>query len=297
MTVNPPKVSVIIRNRDEGAFLEKVLLALSVQKGPKLELIIVDNASRDGSVEIAVRHGATVIHLRDGEFTYGKALNLGLAAARGEVCIILSAHSLPLGTSFVNACLAPFDNPNVAAARCVYAGKGSDLTRWAIPEVLDGSSTLDDIVSKGPLASGCALRRSVWAQIPFDEEVTSAEDKLWARRVVDAGFTIFSPCDAFYLYLKPISPSANVENNYRDLRAIFLATGTRLGAVKTGTADIIRHALWTMATAAPRSALLVIERELTRIRLRLAFPKQRQTHDLPPAKEAHCVVESAASPT
>ena len=280
MTPDPPTVSVIIRNRDEAAFLEKVLLALSVQKGPKLQLILVDNASRDRSVEVAVHHGATVIHLKAGEFTYGKALNLGLAAAHGEICIILSAHSLPLGTGFVNACVAPFENANVAAVRCVYAGKGSDLTRWAIPEVLDGSSTLDDIVSKGPLASGCALRRSVWAQIPFDEEVSAAEDKLWARRAVDAGYTIFSPCDAFYLYLKPISPSANLVNNYRELGAIFLATGTRLGAVKTGTAETIGHALWTMATAAPRSALVVIHRELTRIRLRLAFPRQRQRHDL-----------------
>ena len=297
MALEQPKVSVIIRNRDEAVFLEQVLLALSVQKGPKLELILVDNASRDASVAIGLRHGATLVHLKEGEFTYGKALNLGLAAAHGDVCIILSSHSLPLGTGFVHSCLAPFENPDVAAVRCVYAGKGSDLTRWALPEVLDGSSTLDEIVSKGPLASGCALRRSVWAQIPFDEAAEAAEDKLWAMRAVDAGYTILSPCDAFYLYLKPISPAANIRNNYRDLRAIFMATGARLGAVKTSTSDVIRHALWTIATAAPRSAFVVIHREVTRIRLRLAFPEQRDGHDLPQAKEAQRVVGSAASPS
>lgn len=297
MALDHPKVSVIIRNRDEAVFLEQVLLALSVQKGPKLEVILVDNASRDASVEIALGHGATVIHLKEGEFTYGKALNLGFAAARGDVCIILSAHSLPLGSGFVSACLAPFENPDVAAVRCVYVGKGSDLTRWALPEVLDRSSTLDEIVSKGPLASGCALRRSVWAQIPFDEETLSAEDKLWAMRAVAAGYTIVSPCDAFYLYAKAISPTTNIRNNYRDLRAIFMATGARLGAVRTSTSDTIRHALWTMITAAPRSAFVIIHRELTRIRLRLAFPDQRDRHDPPQEKEAPRIVESAASPT
>jgi glycosyltransferase involved in cell wall biosynthesis len=272
MEQDKPAVSVIIRNRDEGVFLEQVLLALSVQTGPRLELILVDNASRDASVAIALGYGATVIHVKEGEFTYGRALNVGLAAANGEICIILSAHSLPLGRGFVNSCLAPFENPRVAAVRCVYAGKSSDMMRWTAPETLDAPATLDEIVSKGPLGSGCAIRRDVWAKIPFDERTLSAEDKLWAMSVIDAGYKISSPCDAFYFYLKPISPTDALHYNYRDLRALFHATGERLGAARVASSDTILRALWAMATAAPMSAIGVINREWTRIRLRLTFP-------------------------
>lgn len=274
MQEEKPVVSVIIRNRDEAEFLEKVLLALSVQAGPRLQLILVDNASRDASVSIAMRHGATVIHLKEGEFTYGKALNLGLAAATGEICIILSAHSLPLGRNFVNSCLAPFENPEVAATRCVYAGKTSDMMRWTVPETLDASATVDEIVSKGPLGSGCAIRRDVWAKIPFDERTLSAEDKLWAMSVVGAGYKVFSPCDAFYFYLKPISPITGLRYNYRDLRALFHATGERLGAARVTSADTILRSLWAIVTSAPLSALAVIHREWTRVWLRLTFPRR-----------------------
>jgi glycosyltransferase involved in cell wall biosynthesis len=269
-----PMVSVVIRNRDEAVFLERVLLALSVQTGPPTEVILVDNASRDASVAIARQYGAKVIHLEKAEFTYGKALNLGLTAARGKICIILSAHSLPLGRGFVSSCLAAFEDPCVAAARCVYVGKSSDMVRWTAPETLDTAATLDEIVSKGPLGSGCAIRRDVWAGIPFDERTLSAEDKLWAMSVVDAGYKIISPCDAFYYYLKPISPTIALHYNYRDLRAIFHATGERVGAARVGTSDTVLRALWTIATGVPMSALAIINREWTRIRLRLMFPNR-----------------------
>lgn len=115
----------------------------------------------------------------------------------------MSAHSLPLGKHFIRSCLVPFEDPKVAAVRCAYAGKGADMTRWTSPDILDAFVTLQDIVSKGPLASGCANRRSVWEKIPFDETVTSAEDKLWARGVLRVG-TLFSATLSTGMWLRQI---------------------------------------------------------------------------------------------
>jgi len=293
MEHSKPVVSVIIRNRNEGVFLEQVLLALSVQTGARLELILVDNASTDASVVIALRYGANVIHLKEAEFSYGKALNVGLAAASGEICIILSAHSLPLGRGFASSCVAPFEDPEVAAVRCVYAGKWSDMVRWTAPETLKIPATLDEIVSKGPLGSGCAIRRDVWAKIPFDERTLSAEDKLWAMSVVKAGYKIISPCDAFYFYLKPISPTAALRYNYRDLRALFHATGERLGAAKVGVSDTILRSIWAILILAPRSAFVVVHREWTRMRLRLTFPHKAVRTDTVSVPTSRRVTESA----
>lgn len=55
------------------------------------ELIIVDNASGDGTVELArrtLRRGHVIAN--DDNFGYGHAANLGIAAARGRTCLILN---------------------------------------------------------------------------------------------------------------------------------------------------------------------------------------------------------------
>ena len=97
--------------------------------------------------------------------------------------------------------------------------------------------------------------------------------------VIKAGYKIVSPCDAFYFYLKPLSPTVALQYNFRDLRALFQATGQRLGAAKVTVSDTILRALWVMVTAAPRSAIAVINQEWTRIRLRMTFPDKRAGTD------------------
>lgn len=269
---NEDRVSVIIRNRNEGMYLAKVLAALSAQQDAQIQVVLVDNASTDDSVEVAKRYGATLVHIPDGEFTYGRGLNLGMRAATEEICVILSAHSLPAGRRFISSCVDALSQPGIAAARCAYAGKGSDMLRWTSPELLDGTATLNDIISKGPLGSGCVIRRSVWLTLPFDETLRTAEDKLWAAGVLKAGYKILSPCDAFYFYIKPLSPNTLLRYNYRDLRAIFEATGNRFGAANISTSKTVLNALWAIAVGVPQAILSIIRREATRISLRLEFP-------------------------
>ncbi len=50
------------------------------------EVIVADNGSTDGSIEIAQQHGARVVHIKDRG--YGSALEGGIAAARGEFIVM-----------------------------------------------------------------------------------------------------------------------------------------------------------------------------------------------------------------
>lgn len=250
-----PTVSVVIRNRNEARYLVQVLEALRHQELRPAEVIVVDNESSDDSVAVARAGGATVVPLARAAFTYGHALNVGISHTTGEVCVILSAHALPLGPGFLSACTAPFADLTVAAARCVHVGKSTDLRRWCAPESLGATASVDDVVSKGPLASGCAIRRAVWEALPFDEHVIAAEEKIWAAAALARGHRIISPCPAFYAYLKPLTPAAARRKNFRELIAVHQLMGERLGELRGGFPSAVRRAIRTIGVRIPARAV------------------------------------------
>lgn len=75
------QVSVVVPNWNGGALLERLLERLLAQTCPIDEIIVVDNASQDDSVQVARRGGAWVIALgRNAGFS--GAVNRGLAECR-----------------------------------------------------------------------------------------------------------------------------------------------------------------------------------------------------------------------
>ena len=75
------KVSVIIPTYNSAKTLWICLGSIENQTYDDLEVIVVDNFSKDGTVEIAKSYGAKVIELR-GE--RAKAKNVGLRFSKGE---------------------------------------------------------------------------------------------------------------------------------------------------------------------------------------------------------------------
>jgi hypothetical protein len=272
-----PSVSVVIRNRNESRYLRQVLTALRHQTVRPREIVVVDNDSTDESVATALELGATVVPLARDAFSYGRALNVGMRAATGEVCVILSAHALPLGPGFLESCAAAFHDAGTAAVRCVHVGKQVDLLRWCDAEMLDGRSSVEEIVSRGPLANGCAVRRSTWEVVPFDEAIEAAEEKVWAAEVLARGYRILSPCPAFYAYLKPIAPAAARRKNFRELRAVYEALGQRVGALRGGLPGALADALRTLGVGVPRSIVRTAHAELVGAALHLAFAVRSAT--------------------
>ena len=91
--VPPPadevEVSIVIPCLNEAGSIaiciEKAISALSMN-GVRGEVVVADNGSNDGSIEIAEHHGARVVHatLRG----YGNALRKGIEEARGQFIIM-----------------------------------------------------------------------------------------------------------------------------------------------------------------------------------------------------------------
>jgi len=81
----PTPIDVVLPCLNEAAALPGVLAALP----PGYRAVVVDNGSRDGSPEVAARHGARVV--REPRRGYGAAVHAGLVAADTELVCVLDA--------------------------------------------------------------------------------------------------------------------------------------------------------------------------------------------------------------
>ncbi|HEY1540410.1 MAG TPA: glycosyltransferase family 2 protein [Solirubrobacteraceae bacterium] len=86
------EVSVVIPCLDEAENIEECVrlsLAAMTAAGMAGEVVVADNASEDGSAELATAAGARVVH--EPRRGYGSAYLAGFAAARGEFVVMLDA--------------------------------------------------------------------------------------------------------------------------------------------------------------------------------------------------------------
>src|SRR6202795_972872 len=85
----PADVSVVIPCLNEansiGVCVEKAMQAFRAAR-LRGEVVVADNGSTDGSVEIAEKLGARVIHVA--QRGYGFALRAGIGGGRGRLCLM-----------------------------------------------------------------------------------------------------------------------------------------------------------------------------------------------------------------
>jgi succinoglycan biosynthesis protein ExoA len=91
-----PEVSVIVPARNEVTTIDACLDSILSQQGCRLEVIVVDNGSTDGTSD-TLRERATadprLVVLTNPEPSIPASLNMALAAARGRWLVRVDAHS------------------------------------------------------------------------------------------------------------------------------------------------------------------------------------------------------------
>lgn len=185
-----PRASVVIRTYNEGRHLPGVLNRLAKQRCRSFEVIIVDSGSTDSTVAIAELAGARIVHIRKSDFTFGRSLNVGCAAARGEILVFISGHCYPRNERWLEEMLSPFDTDEKIGL--VYGSqRGGRLTKFS--EHRHFAKTFPSrsaIPQEGFFCNNanCAIRRSLWQQRPYNEALTGLEDLEWARWATDHGW-------------------------------------------------------------------------------------------------------------
>lgn len=186
-----PTISIVIRALNEAAHLPALLDSIERQSLTPHEIVLVDSGSTDATVQICSQRGAKVVHIPPGEFTFGRALNWGCEAAKGEILVFVSAHVYALTEDWLADLVEPFSDERIGLS---YGGQTGDhrsnfaevqlLARW-FPD----SGTRDQENSFCNNAN-CAVRRSLWEDIGYDESLPGLEDMAFARDIREQGHRI-----------------------------------------------------------------------------------------------------------
>ncbi|MGI8428697.1 MAG: glycosyltransferase [Solirubrobacteraceae bacterium] len=196
-----PALSVIVRARDEAAGIGRCLALIGAQRTPgrAVEAIVVDSGSRDQTVAIARDHHARVITIPKRAFTFGAALNLGAASARGEIIVALSAHAFALDDGWLERVAASFSDPRVACA--CGEDRGPDGAR--LRTIVRQDIALARRAPQWGYSNGAgAFRAELWRERQFRADLAGCEDKEWALHWLERG------------YVCTIDPALSVEHDH-----------------------------------------------------------------------------------
>jgi len=173
---------VVMRSRNDGWVVESTLQALRQQTLPH-RLLVMDNASTDGTREIARRYADRVVDVAEGQYVPGRVLNQAMNLVDSSRVIFLNSDCTPQHPECLAELVRPFENPQVGA---VYGRQQArpDCFPLYVRDTLqmypDGSAPAWRAAFS--MASS-AVRRSSWEQIPFREDLSYSEDIDWSQRL------------------------------------------------------------------------------------------------------------------
>ena len=103
----PPGTTVVTASWNTRPYLEVMLRAIAAQT-PGVPVVVVDNASTDGTVEWLREHrpDVDVVALRR-NVGHGLALDRGIHRARSEVVLCLDVDAFPMSPDWIDAAVRP----------------------------------------------------------------------------------------------------------------------------------------------------------------------------------------------
>ena len=221
-----PLVSVLIRVLNEERALRRLFECLRIQKLDRpFEVVVIDNESDDRSAKVARTMGARVYTFPRSLFGYGRAINVGVRLCRGDLIVLLSAHSWPQGDDWLSRMINGVEDRDVAAAYCRQLPDGGvcrqEKTRSGLfaehnykldsERLVQRCKSGEDIYEVCCFSNSAAIvRREVALRIPF-RDLPYAEDRAFVLDCVMAGHSIAYLSTASVAYRQP----AGFRKSYR----------------------------------------------------------------------------------
>jgi rhamnosyltransferase len=195
------EVSIIVLTKNGRPHLERLLPSV-VSQAQKIsyELLVVDSGSVDGTLELLRRYPARIVQIPPQDFHHARTRNFAARLAKGQLLVLLSQDAIPASEIWLESMIKNFDDPQVGAVygrQCPKPGSSWER-RQALDAVYGEVRVVKDPAHRNGLGyrfyhfsdANAAIRRDVWEQTQFPEDLKVFEDLGLAKRVLDSGWKI-----------------------------------------------------------------------------------------------------------
>lgn len=241
-----PLVSIVVRSRNDAAFMRRTLEALRRQRFRDFEVLSFDNASTDGTRAILDDYPEVRrFDVPAGTYVPGRVLNRAAAESRGQWVVFNNADAVPLDEVWLENLVRPLTEGRAGA---VYARQvcRPDADPWV---QMDYARAFGNAPLSGTFFSmaSSAAAKSVLEKYPFDPEITYSEDVYWAKGLRAAGVSVAYAPEARAEHSHNYDPSQTRKRFYGEGFADGEIHGTPLGMCSLARALLGawgRDALW-----------------------------------------------------
>ncbi|MDO8262471.1 MAG: glycosyltransferase [Gallionella sp.] len=235
------KVTVIILTKNPGTIFKDVLLAALSQETPWLyEVLVVDSGSSDGTIDFVRQHPRVrLLEVKSSEFGHGRTRNYAVSMAKGQYAAMLTHDAKPLNSNWLYNLVRPLDDDASVAGvfgrhkaypdHTPYIKRDMEMhfngfLQWpAVMGIEDPERYARDQGYRQVLHffsdNNACLRKEVWKRIPYPD-VNFAEDQLWAKAIIEAGYKRAYADDAVVYHSHDYSIKDTFRRSFDESRAL-----------------------------------------------------------------------------
>ncbi len=246
------KCAVIIPTKNAMPGLGDVLSQVLSQETPwPYEVIVIDSGSSDGTTEfVRALSVVRLIEIAPETFGHGRTRNQAIAAADAEFVALLTHDAEPCDQQWLaNLVSAAEQDPEIAGVfgRHTAVPSASPFTKadldrhfqsfgngpHVVSKALDDKRYEQDPAWRQALHyysdNNSLMRKSVWEKHPYPD-VEFAEDQIWAREIIEAGFSKAYAPEAMVYHSHDYAPMEQLRRAFDESRNFKKYFGYRLSA-------------------------------------------------------------------
>ncbi|MCF8506956.1 MAG: glycosyltransferase [Caulobacter sp.] len=182
-----PLVSIVMPTRNHGRWIRRAIDSVLSQSWPDVELIVMDGASTDDTVDILKSYGERITWVSEPDNGQTDAINKGMARARGEVLAYLNSDDVLLPGA-LETVVRFFDaNPecDMVYGNADYIDEDDAVTGPYATAPYSFARLMEDCCVCQPAAFW--TRRIAERVGPFNAELQTAMDYEYWLRIANAG--------------------------------------------------------------------------------------------------------------